>query len=229
MLLFMLVFPLSGTATEAPPSACRVLDPQLQGTYVGGCKGGLADGSGEARGTAQYRGEFKEGRKHGKGIKTWPSGDRYEGDFVADRKEGKGVYTWGSRSVSAGERYTGEWANDRRNGRGVYEWPSGDRYEGPWKDDRITGAPTKPMIARAQAEAERAAAIGFAGAKVCREMTVGIATKDTIRGSVLGREGDKVRIRIDDPGRFHQSIGSERELAKGDIVVVDVRGWFPCR
>lgn len=81
---------------------CKVLDPELQGTYAGGCVNGLADGSGEATGTARYQGAFKAGKKHGKGVKTWPdTGDRYEGDFVEDRKQGAGTYVWGSRSAWA--------------------------------------------------------------------------------------------------------------------------------
>ena len=78
------LFPLGASAQ----TGCRVLDPELAGNYQGGCKDGLADGYGEAKGSAEYRGDFRAGRKHGKGVKTWPSGDRYEGEFVEDRKEG---------------------------------------------------------------------------------------------------------------------------------------------
>lgn len=209
------------------PAQCKVFDPQLQGSYAGACNDGYADGYGEAKGSAQYRGEFRAGRKHGHGIKTWPSGDRYEGDFVEDRKEGKGTYVWGPASPSAGEKYSGEWLNDRRNGYGVYEWPNGDRYAGPWKDDRIAGAPTKEMIERARAEAERVAVVGISGAKVCREMPVGIATRDLIKGIVVAREGEKIRVKIDDPGRFHQSL-DEKELAKGDVVADYMANWSPC-
>ena len=28
----------------------------------------------------------------GKGVYTWPSGDKYEGDYVDDQKEGEGTY-----------------------------------------------------------------------------------------------------------------------------------------
>ena len=209
------------------PTKCTVLDPQLQGSYVGDCKDGYAEGQGEARGTAQYKGGFKAGRKHGKGVKTWPSGDRYEGDFAEDRKHGQGTYTWGLRSASAGEKYSGAWLDDKRNGYGIYEWPNGDRYAGPWKNDAIAGPPTKGMIARARAESELAAAVGTPGSKVCREMQVGIATRDLVRGTVVARDGEKLRIRIDDPGRFHQMIG-EGELAKGDVVSDFMKHWTPC-
>ena len=63
-------------------TACRVLDSELTGVYQGGCKDGLAEGYGEAKGSAEYRGAFRAGRMQGKGVKTWPSGDRYEGEFA---------------------------------------------------------------------------------------------------------------------------------------------------
>src|ERR671936_2685573 len=95
---------------------CRVLDPELQASYSGPCVNGLAEGRGFAHGTATYEGDFRAGRKHGRGVKTWPNGDRYEGDFVEDRKEGTGMYVWGRRSPWAGQRYTGGFLNDRRHG-----------------------------------------------------------------------------------------------------------------
>ncbi len=98
--------------------ACRVLDPELQLGYAGPCKDGLAEGAGSAVGSAEYRGGFKAGRKHGAGVKTWPNGDRYEGGFVEDRKEGHGLYSFG-HGPWAGERYEGDYSNDRRHGYGV--------------------------------------------------------------------------------------------------------------
>jgi len=140
------LFPLGASGQ----TACRVLDPELAAIYQGGCKDGLAEGYGDAKGAAEYHGNFHAGRKHGKGVKTWPSGDRYEGEFVEDRKEGAGRYTWSPRGPSAGESYSGAYLNDRRHGYGVYEWPSGDRYAGPWAQDASTGPPTPMMIAREQ-------------------------------------------------------------------------------
>ena len=60
-------------ATVAQAQTCRVLDPELQGTYAGPCVNGLAEGEGVARGQAEYRGGFQAGRKHGHGVKTWPN------------------------------------------------------------------------------------------------------------------------------------------------------------
>jgi hypothetical protein len=218
----------SGTAFAQSGGQCVVLDPELQGSYSGGCENGYASGHGEAGGTALYQGGFKAGRKHGKGVKSWPAtGDRYAGDFVDDRKEGNGAYVWGPRSATPFERYTGAYLADRRHGYGVYEWPGGDRYAGPWANDAIAGAATPGMIARARAHAERAAAAGVAGAKVCREMRVGVAIEDLIRATVVAREGDSLRVRIDDAGKFEHVLAG-RPVRKGEVLSDALRAWFPC-
>ena len=218
----------ASVATGQAPVNCVVLDPELQGRYSGGCKDGLAEGYGEAIGAADYKGGFSAGRKHGKGTKTWrSSGDRYEGDFSADRKDGVGTYTWGPRSVWAGEKYSGGFLNDRREGSGVYQWPSGDRYAGTWKNDVITGQPTSQMFDRARADGELAAAVGVPGMKVCREMTVGIGTRDWVRGTVTAVEADRIAVRIDDAGRFQHMIANV-PIGKGGIVRDAPRFWTPC-
>jgi len=207
---------------------CVVLDPELQGRYFGGCKDGLAEGYGQAIGVAEYKGDFRAGRKHGRGTKSWPSsGDRYEGEFKDDRKEGVGTYTWGPRSVWAGEKYAGGYLNDRRHISGVYEWPSGDRYSGTWKNDVITGQPTPQMFVRARAQGEMAAAVGIPGTKVCREMTVGIGTRDWVRGTVLTVEADKLVVRIDDAGKFQHTIAGF-PIGKTGIVRDAPQFWTPC-
>ena len=212
--------------SDLPAAQCRVLDPELQGRYVGACVNGLAEGRGSASGYARYAGEFKAGRKHGKGVKTWPNGDRYEGDFVEDRKEGSASYTWG-RGSWMGERYEGAYLADRRHGFGVYRWPSGDVYSGPWKDDAFAGQPTEMMIARAIFEKEAAAAVAKEGQKVCREMTVGVGGRDWVRGVVVATSAEKVGVRIEEPGEFPHVI-AEVEARKGDVVWDAPTNWTPC-
>jgi hypothetical protein len=207
---------------------CAVVDPELQGSYAGGCSDGYAEGHGEARGIATYAGEFRRGRKHGNGAKTWPrTGDRYEGGFVDDRKEGNGMYRWGRGSASPGATYTGEYLADKRHGFGVHDWPNGESYAGAWENDAIAGPPNKAVVTRARALAERAAAVGVAGASVCRKVEIGIATEDLLRGTVLAREGDDIRVRIDDGGRLGDSL--PQPLRKGDVVVEPLTAWLPCR
>ena len=219
-MLFVLAF-----SSEAQ-SSCRVHDPELQSSYEGGCKDGLAEGYGEARGTAHYRGEFKAGRKHGKGVKTWPNGDRYEGEFFEDHRHGVGSYTWG-RGPWAGERYEGAYANDRRHGFGVYRWPSGDVYAGPWENDAIKGPGTPMMVARGKFEEESRKAVARPGQKVCREMAIGIANSEWVRGMVVGVSEGKVGIRIDEPGS-HPHVIANAEVRKGDVVWDEPFPWTPC-
>jgi hypothetical protein len=174
---------------------CRVLDPELQASYRGPCVNGLAEGQGVADGTAHYEGGFKAGRKHGKGVKTWPNGDRYEGGFADDQREGRGIYTWGPGPWQ-GERYEGGFAADRRSGYGEYRYASGDVYRGPWQDDVAIGPPTGMMQARAKFEAEALAAVGKAGTKVCREVPVGICGRAWERGVVEEVRDNQVAVRI---------------------------------
>lgn len=217
---------LFAACTQARSEGCSVLDPELQGRYVGPCVDGLAEGEGSASGFADYRGGFRAGRKHGKGVKTWPNGDRYEGDFVDERKEGFGVYIWG-RGMWAGERYEGSYLNDRRHGQGVYRWPSGDVYRGPWKDDAIAGPATPMMIARAKFEEEARAAVGKPGQKVCREMPVGIGSSDWVRGTVVQVDAERIEVRIDDPGVQLHVIASV-EARRGALIWDSPVAWTPC-
>ncbi len=176
---------------------CKVHDPELQGSYSGGCRNGWADGDGEAAGTAHYEGGFRAGRKQGRGVKQWPSGDRYEGEFVGDHRDGSGTYTWGRHTAWAGERYTGNYRNGRRHGFGVYEWPDGDRYAGDWNNDVIAGPPAEKAHARSRAHVEHASVVAIAGNRVCRRVTSGIATQTWVRGTVTAVKGDHIAVRND--------------------------------
>ena len=176
--------------------ACRVLDPELQGSYAGPCVDGLAQGRGEAKGTAEYRGEFIAGRKHGKGVKTWANGDRYEGDWIADRKDGTGTYAFG-KGRWEGERYEGAFSNDRRHGYGVYHRP-GERYEGVWENDAMVAA-TPMMRALAKHNQELRTAVGREGQAVCREAETGGARR-WARGVVVAVENERVGVRMDEGG-----------------------------
>ena len=210
----------------APAQQCKVLDPELQGLYVGDCKDGLAEGEGHAQGTAEYRGGFRAGKKHGQGVKTWPNGDRYEGEFADDRREGRGKYTWG-RGPWAGESYEGDYRADMRHGEGTYRFASGDVYKGPWADDRVAGYATPMMIARRKFEEEAKTAVAAEGRKVCRETRVGIAPGEWIRGTVVGVSGEQVGVRLDEPGTQRHVIGGV-EVRKGDVIWDSPTEWTPC-
>ncbi len=112
-------------------ATCKVNDSDIAAEYSGDCKNGLANGQGVAKGKDEYKGEFLNGNKHGKGTYNWAKGDRYEGEWKDGKKHGKGTY------ISAnGGRYDGEWRDDKRHGKGTLVTPDGGRYEGEWRDDK---------------------------------------------------------------------------------------------
>lgn len=223
LFVLMALLVVSGVLHAQP---CRVMDPELQDAYSGPCVDGYADGRGSASGTARYEGGFRAGRKHGQGVKRWPNGDRYEGGFVDDRRQGFGLYVFG-RGPWAGERYEGEFANNRRHGAGSYRWSSGDVYQGPWKDDVAVGPPTAMMRARAKAEEETRAAVAQNGRSVCREMAVGIALREWIRGVVVDVAQDKVAVRIDDTG-VHPHVIAGSAVEKAAVLWDSPLDWIPC-
>lgn len=209
-------------------SGCVVLDTELQGPYKGGCAGGKAEGRGTAKGSATYTGEFHQGMKHGRGVKTWAWGDRYEGDFAEDYKQGWGVYTWGARTLFSGDRYEGLFVRDKRNGFGLYTWASGDSYAGPWKDDAVTGLASPMMIARYRATNAAMEALAKPGTKVCHESSYGIGLNawsegETREANISARQ---VQVRITKVGQTLVVAGGP--VAVGDVVWDDPLRWVPC-
>ena len=193
--LFAFTFPLFAFSLHsASAAACKVLDPELQDFYEGGCKNGLAEGEGHARGSAEYQGAFHQGMKHGRGVKTWAWGDRYEGGFANDRRNGKGIYVWGERSPWAGERYVGDYVTDQREGFGTYYWPNGDRFDGVWKQDRRYGY--SAMEQRRQAAQAQRAESFVPGAQVCSWGKVGISYNILRVGKLESVDGSAIAVRL---------------------------------
>lgn len=69
---------------------CKVLIPEISGTYVGDCKNGLAHGRGTAIGTDRYEGQFNRGLPHGKGTYSWTKGPVYSGGWSKGVLNGEG-------------------------------------------------------------------------------------------------------------------------------------------
>jgi hypothetical protein len=204
---------------------CRVIDPELQGQYEGGCRNGLAQGEGFARGTAEYQGEFYKGLKHGKGVKTWPWGDRYEGGFVEDRKSGKGMYVWGERSPWAGERFVGDYLADVREGFGTYYWPNGDRFEGVWKQDRRYGN-TAMELRRQAADASHKEAMK-PGGQVCSLGQTGIAYQVLRVGTIESLEDNAMKVRLVRVEGLPEAV-SGSNLKPGMLLNEAQRDWTLC-
>jgi hypothetical protein len=210
----------AGLCQEKVQPSCRVLDPELQGYYSGQCNnGGLAEGMGVARGLGEYVGDFRAGRKHGRGVKQWPNGDRYVGDFSDDAKSGYGIYAWGPQSPFAGERYSGQYLADKRHGRGVYEWPNGDRYEGGWESDRVTGHATPMQTLQHYRRQAVLKAVAKPGVKICREEPLGLAGKHQFAAQVIAVAAD---------GRIQVQALDESGEKNGDLQWDDPMRWLPC-
>eukprot|EP00948_MAST-09A_sp_MAST-9A-sp1_P003568 g3568.t1 len=73
----------------------------------------------------KYEGDWKQGRKDGRGLYILGNGDSYEGDFVDDKYHGKGCYQYAN-----GDVYDGDWVLGKWGGTGFIEFGNGDRYEG---------------------------------------------------------------------------------------------------
>ena len=84
------------------------------------------------------------------------------------------------------------------------------------------------QLARSVNDTATRAAVAKIGAKVCRQMQVGIAERDWVRGVVTEISGDAIGVRVEDPGRFPQSLNGTM-LARGALVQDSSAAWVPCR
>ncbi|XP_065841787.1 radial spoke head 1 homolog isoform X1 [Oscarella lobularis] len=82
-----------------------------------------------------YKGQWKDGVKHGKAVIEFASGDRFEGTFVNGEIEGKGV--WQSSSMKS--KYEGNWKESQRNGDGEMHFLSGNVYKGQFRNNVLEG------------------------------------------------------------------------------------------
>lgn len=221
----LLTFLLLTTGLGAYGADCKVVDPELQGSYEGGCSNGLADGYGVAKGEAEYEGGFSKGLKDGQGVKTWAWGDRYAGAFKDDRRHGKGVYTWGKDSPWAGERFEGDYVADKRDGWGIYFWPNGDRFEGQWKADLRYGY--SAMELRRQAAGKARADALAPGTQVCSTGKIGLA-HSVLRVGQVKSVGEKtlevILVRTEGAAEIRGTSGPQ----PGEILTGGLEEWGPC-
>ncbi|HNX56667.1 MAG TPA: hypothetical protein PLG33_06070 [Prolixibacteraceae bacterium] len=109
--LILLVWACTANVSVCAQEACKVLKPEISGSYLGDCKKGLANGKGIARGTDSYEGKFKEGLPNGYGVYRFANGDIYEGEFRAGLKDGKGKFSF--RINGRDSVFQGIWEGDK--------------------------------------------------------------------------------------------------------------------
>ena len=83
-----------------------------------------------------YIGQYKNGKRNGKGKIYYPNGNiKYDGDFVDDKREGNGKIIFES-----GSYYIGQFKNDLPNGKGIeYDKNGNIIYDGDFVDAKREG------------------------------------------------------------------------------------------
>jgi hypothetical protein len=84
--------------------------------------------------TGKYTGNYRAGKRHGRGTFIWPDGSKYTGMWRNDLMDGRGTYIG-----KDGSSYDGNWVQGKRSGYGIYTWPNGDRYVGEFLNDKRHG------------------------------------------------------------------------------------------
>jgi len=110
VLCSILIFAFYGKQSLAQESG-KVLVKNLEGSYTGDIKKGLAHGEGKAVGIDTYIGHFKKGYPDGKGTYYWINGDTHTGEWHKGKRSGKGEFHTKVNKLDT--IYTGDWKNDK--------------------------------------------------------------------------------------------------------------------
>src|SRR5438876_11094413 len=71
------------------------------------------------------------------------------------------------------------------------------------------------------------AAVAHRGVTVCRQLLVGIAERDWIRGEVIDVQGEAIAVRIEDSGRFPHILKGI-PIVPGAVLWNSAMTWTPC-
>ncbi|CAG9333836.1 unnamed protein product [Blepharisma stoltei] len=122
-------------------SAKIVVKSYEDGEYKGEVKNGKRHGFGKFiwNNGSWYEGEWRNDLRDGEGITCFANGNIYEGEYKLDKKNGKGKFIWADGSRCHGDCYEGEFFDDAKNGFGVYYFSHGFIYEGEFKNNLRNG------------------------------------------------------------------------------------------
>lgn len=132
---------------------------RFEGSFVAG----RMEGRGKHvlnNGDIEYIGEYKDGKPHGMGVKTYEDGSVYSGSFKDGKRHGNGKISFtdvcefdgmwindkmdgsGSLKYSNGDKFTGMFKNNEMNGHGIYEYADGAVYDGNYRNGNKSGQGT---------------------------------------------------------------------------------------
>ncbi|CBH17693.1 hypothetical protein, conserved [Trypanosoma brucei gambiense DAL972] len=123
-----------GSFHNNAPHGIGVLTKANGDRYAGEVYKGVYHGYGESTtATGVYNGQWRYGKRHGKGRQTYANGGSYyEGEWAENMRHGSGKLLYPN-----GDLYDGMWVNGKRHGHGSMGWKSGtayyvEVYEGEW-------------------------------------------------------------------------------------------------
>ncbi len=106
-----------------------VYELSLTTRYEGSFKDDDFDGTGTlVEPGVRYEGQWRSGKRNGRGLLTTVNGDRYDGEFNDNAMSGRGTL-----ALSDGRKYEGLLTDGKPNGQGSLTDPTGI-YTGAWKN-----------------------------------------------------------------------------------------------
>lgn len=81
-----------------------------------------------------YRGQFRDGKRHGRGTLTDAHGTVLDAEWRCDKRQGKGTEVF-----IDGTRFVGSYADDIKSGHGKMTWPEGSQYAGQFNRGKANG------------------------------------------------------------------------------------------
>jgi hypothetical protein len=111
------------------------------GIYVGEFKDGKRHGKGTHKYGAggQYEGEFRDDKRNGQGTHNYLNGNKYVGEFKDDKRHGLGSFYHLADNQWKGDKFVGNYKDDLPNGHGTYIRISGEIHEGEYKNNKLNG------------------------------------------------------------------------------------------
>ena len=105
--------------------------------YIGEWKDGKKHGKGKLfiGKDSYYEGDFDQGEISGSGERYYAHGNHYKGSFLKGEFNGKGTFT----NAVNGEVYVGDFVDNRRQGQGVLTYGDGTKYVGSFLNHKRDG------------------------------------------------------------------------------------------